>query len=111
MPAIARPGPGPGDPTPNRMPPPAEVRITDPAVIKKVAAAACSLPALPRDVMCTADIGPSFELHFTDSAEQKTDLVVQSFSCRALIGLGPQRQSKPLWDVMAAAGLPAPKAN
>ncbi|MFG1644896.1 hypothetical protein ACGFMK_31820 [Amycolatopsis sp. NPDC049252] len=88
---------------------PAETRTTDAAAIKKIAAAACSLPTPPPDIACTLELGPSYELRFLDTQGRTTTLTAASFGCQFVEGLGSHRyNAKPLWDALAAAGLPAP---
>jgi hypothetical protein len=88
---------------------PAETRTTDAAAIKKIAAAACSLPTPPPDIACTLELGPSYELRFLDTQGRTTTLTAAGFSCQFVEGLGPRRyDARPLWDALAAAGLPAP---
>jgi hypothetical protein len=87
---------------------PEETRTTDTAAIKKIAAAACSLPTPPEDIACTAEMGPAFELRFLDAQGRTTTLTAAGFGCQFVEGLGPRRyQAKPLWEALAAAGLPA----
>lgn len=90
-------------------PQPAGTRTTDAAVIKKVAAAACSLPTPPEDIACTLELGPSYELRFADTQGHTTTLLAAAFGCQFVEGLGPRRyDAKPLWEALAAAGLPSP---
>ncbi|MDQ7803029.1 hypothetical protein Q5425_04765 [Amycolatopsis sp. A133] len=95
---------------PGRTPaPPDEHRTTDPAAIRKIAAAACSLPTPPGDVACTLDLGPGFELRFVDVQGRTTTLTAAGYGCQFVEGLGARRyRAKPLWDALTAAGLPAP---
>jgi hypothetical protein len=89
--------------------PPGETRTTDAATIKKIAAAACSLPTPPPDLACTLELGPSYELRFVDTQGRTTTLTAASFGCQFVEGLGSRRyDAKPLWEALAAAGLPAP---
>ncbi|WIY00813.1 hypothetical protein QRX60_43295 [Amycolatopsis mongoliensis] len=89
---------------------PAETRTTDAAAIKKIAAAACSLPTPPPDIACTLELGPSYELRFLDTQGRTTTLTAASFGCQFVEGLGSRRyDAKPLWEALAAAGLPAPR--
>jgi hypothetical protein len=89
--------------------PPGETRTTDAATIKKIAAAACSLPTPPQDLACTLELGPSYELRFVDTQGRTTTVTAASFGCQFVEGLGSRRyDAKPLWDALAAAGLPAP---
>ncbi|MGW5747177.1 hypothetical protein [Amycolatopsis sp. NPDC003861] len=98
--------PGPADGTRG------EDRSTDAAAIKKVAAAACDLPEAPSDPVCTADLGPSYRLRFADTQNRTTTLTAAAFGCRFVEGLGTKRvDARPLWDALAAAGLPAPRAR
>ncbi|MFJ7217910.1 hypothetical protein [Amycolatopsis sp. NPDC098790] len=84
-------------------------RTTDADAIKKVAAAACSLPAPPRDVACTLELGPTYELRFVDAGGRTTTLTAESYGCQFVEGLGSRRfDARPLWDALIAAGLPAP---
>lgn len=95
--------PSAADRTPN------ETRTTDAAAIKKIAAAACALPSPPRDVACTLELGPSYELRFLDAQGRTTTLTVEGYGCQFVEGLGSRRfDAKPLWEAMSAAGLPAP---
>ena len=88
---------------------PGETRTTDAAVIKKIAAAACSLPTPPRELACTLELGPSYELRFLDAQGRTTTVTAAGFGCQFVEGLGPRRyDAKPLWEALAAAGLPAP---
>jgi hypothetical protein len=88
---------------------PAETRTTDAAAIKKIAAAACSLPTPPPDIACTLELGPSYELRFLDTQGRTTTVTAAGFGCQFVEGLGPSRyDAKPLWDALAAAGLPEP---
>lgn len=88
-------------------PPMDEASTSDPAVIKNVAAVACALPQPPADIICTADLGPSFELHFTARNEATAIVRVQTFGCEYVSGLGPQRyRPDPLWRALAEADLP-----
>jgi hypothetical protein len=90
-------------------PTPSGSRTTDVAAIKKVADAACGLPEPPSDVLCTAEMGPSYELWFLDAQGRTTTLTAAAFSCQFVEGLGTRRyRAKPLWEALAAAGLPAP---
>ncbi|MEA5360312.1 hypothetical protein VA596_12265 [Amycolatopsis sp., V23-08] len=87
---------------------PAEARTTDAAAIKKIAAAACSLPTPPSDIACTLELGPSYELRFVDTQGRTTTVTAASFGCQFVEGLGSQRyKAKPLWEALASAGLPA----
>ncbi|UOZ04027.1 hypothetical protein [Amycolatopsis sp. WQ 127309] len=89
---------------------PAGARTTDAAAIRKIAAAACSLPAPPSDIACTLELGPSYELRFLDTQNRTTTLTAASFGCQFVEGPGLHRyDAKPLWDALAAAGLPAPQ--
>ncbi|SFW78042.1 hypothetical protein [Amycolatopsis australiensis] len=88
---------------------PGEARSTDPGAIRKVAAAACSLPAPPPDVACTAEMGPAYQLRFVDTRGRATTLDAAGFGCRFVDGLGVRRfDARPLWAALTAAGLPAP---
>jgi hypothetical protein len=88
---------------------PGETRITDAAAIKKIAAAACSLPTPPEELACTLELGPSYELRFLDTQGRTTTLTAAGFGCQFVEGLGPRRyDAKPLWEALAVAGLPAP---
>ncbi|WP_410643895.1 hypothetical protein [Amycolatopsis sp. lyj-346] len=87
---------------------PSESRTTDAAAIRKIAAAACALPEPPSDLACTADLGPSYELRFLDAQGRSTTLTAASHGCQFVEGLGTRRyDARPLWDALAAAGLPA----
>lgn len=87
-----------------------ETRTTDVAAIKKVVAAACDLPEPPSDVACTAELGPAFALRFVDTRGQTTDLTAAAYGCQFVEGLDTRRyDARPLWDALAAAGLPAPR--
>ncbi|WP_235191164.1 hypothetical protein [Amycolatopsis rifamycinica] len=89
---------------------PAGSRTTDVAAIRKIADVACGLPEPPSDVACTADMGPSFELVFVDAQGRTTTLTAHDYGCRFVEGLGtPRFDGTPLWDALAAAGLPAPR--
>ncbi|MFI5589432.1 hypothetical protein ACIA5G_30570 [Amycolatopsis sp. NPDC051758] len=91
------------------MHPPGETRTTDAATIKKIAAAACSLPTPPQDLACTLELGPSYELRFLDTQGRTTTVTAAGFGCQFVEGLGSRRyDAKPLWEALAAAGLPAP---
>lgn len=84
-----------------------DTSTTDTAAIRKVVAAACALPPLPKDIACTLELGPSFELRFTDARGSTSVLTVATFGCQVVDGLAAQRyQPKPLWDAVAAARLP-----
>jgi hypothetical protein len=86
-----------------------EGRTTDVDGIKKIAAATCSLPALSKNAACVADLGPSYELRFTDTANRTTLLSAAAFGCGTVDGLSAQRRATgSLWEAMASAGLPAP---
>lgn len=88
---------------------PAEARTTDTAAIKKIAAAACSLPTPGADMACTLELGPGYELRFVDTRGGTTTVTAAGFGCQFVEGLGARRyDAKPLWDALAAAGLPAP---
>ncbi|MDX3189599.1 hypothetical protein PV458_14435 [Streptomyces sp. MN03-5084-2B] len=83
-------------------------RTTDAATIRKIAAAACALPEPPSDLLCTAEMGPSQELWFIDAQGRTTALAAAGFSCQFVEGLGTRRyRAKPLWEALAAAGLPS----
>ncbi|WP_410592936.1 hypothetical protein [Amycolatopsis sp. lyj-23] len=89
-----------------------ETRSTDAAAIKKVAAAACDLPEPPPDPVCTAELGPSYRLRFTDTANRTTTLTAAAYGCQFVEGLATERAgARPLWEALAAAGLPGPGAR
>jgi hypothetical protein len=94
-----------------RSAPPGEpegTRTTDAAAIKKIAAAACSLPTPPKDVACTLEMGPRYELRFVDAQGRATTLTAESYGCQFVEGPGFHRfEAKPLWEALTAAGLPA----
>ncbi|ADJ45265.1 hypothetical protein AMES_3440 [Amycolatopsis mediterranei S699] len=86
-----------------------ENRSTDAAAIKKVAAAVCGLPEPPPDVVCTAELGPSYRLRFVDTAGRTTTLTAAAYGCQFVRGLGTERvDARPLWAALTAAGLPTP---
>ncbi|HEY3463778.1 MAG TPA: hypothetical protein VGL47_01490 [Amycolatopsis sp.] len=86
-----------------------ETRTSDVAAIKKIAAAACSLPTPPDDIACTLELGPSFELRFVDTRGQATTLTAAAYGCQFVEGLDTRRfDAGPLWQALADAGLPAP---
>ncbi len=100
----AVPGPAPATDPAN------ETRTTDAAAIRKIAAAVCALPVPPRDVACTLELGPRYELRFVDTQGRTTNLSAESYGCQFVEGLATRRyDAKPLWDALAAAGLPAPR--
>lgn len=95
--------------TPEPLRPPQETSTTDVNAIKKIAAAACSLPAPPADLPCTLELGPSFELRFADTQGRTTTLTAEHYGCQFVRGLDSRRyNAKPLWEALAAAGLPSP---
>lgn len=86
-----------------------ETTTTDVVSIKKIAAAACSLPTPPKDVACTLEMGPSYELRFLDAQNRTTTLTAETYGCQFVEGLSSRRyDAKPLWEALTAAGLPAP---
>ncbi|WP_410573639.1 hypothetical protein [Amycolatopsis sp. cmx-4-61] len=86
-----------------------ESRSTDAAAIKKVAAAACGLPEPPPDPVCTAELGPSYRLRFTDTGNRTTTLTAAAYGCQFVEGLATERvDARPLWAALADAGLPGP---
>lgn len=88
---------------------PAEDRTTDVAAIRDVITAACGLPEPPSNVVCTADLGPGFELRFLDAQGRTATVTAAGYGCQFVDGLGPRRfDARPLWAALAAAGLPAP---
>lgn len=89
-------------------PPPGRTS-TDTAAILRVAQAACSLPSPPSDLQCTADLGPTFVLRFTDTGGKSAEVRAEAFSCGFVHGLDVQRHAPaPLWQALSAAGLPSP---
>lgn len=83
--------------------PPTSWQVTDPTKIKAVVTAGCGLPLLAdsQDVMCTDEMGPTFELRFDKPA---TTVTLEHYGCRFVTGLGEKRwRSGPLWDAMTAA--------
>src|SRR5262245_58950946 len=89
--------------------PAAEGSTTDSGAIKAIAAAACGLPAAPRDQICPADIGPTYELRFRSADGSAATLDAEAFGCGFVTGLDSRRTgAKTLWQAMAAAGLPTP---
>jgi len=90
--------------------PAAESRTTDAAAIGKVAAAACGLPEPPSNLACTAEMGPGYELRFLDAQGRTTTVTAAGYGCQFVDGAGPRRfDARPLWEALAAAGLPAPR--
>jgi hypothetical protein len=87
---------------------PVETRTTDAATIKKITAAACSLPTPPPELACTLELGPGYEYRFLDTRGRTTTVTAAGFGCQFVDGLGPRRyDAKPLWEALSAAGLPA----
>ncbi|MEU5266718.1 hypothetical protein [Amycolatopsis sp. NPDC021455] len=87
-----------------------ETTTKDVASIRKIAAAACSLPTPPKDVACTLEMGPRYELRFVDVQGRTTTLSAESYGCQFVEGLSSRRfDAKPLWEALTAAGLPAPR--
>ncbi|MBC6449801.1 hypothetical protein [Actinokineospora xionganensis] len=81
---------------------------TDASAIEQVTRALCELPEPPTDAQCTADLGPTFVLRFTDNTGKPTEIRAEAFSCRYVNGLDIRRQAKPsLWQALTAAGLPS----
>jgi hypothetical protein len=96
------------DPEGSTEEPPLAGTSTDGSAILRVAQAACSLPSPPSDLQCTADLGPTFVLRFTDSAGKSSELRAEAFSCRQVTGLDVRRQAQAaLWEALSAAGLPS----
>jgi hypothetical protein len=86
--------------------PPATGSTADSTAIKEIAAAACALPEPPDGILCTADMGPTYELRFT-TRDANATVRADSFGCGFVTGLGPQRYDpRPLWHALAKAGLP-----
>lgn len=96
------------DPAGSTQEPPPTQTSTDAETIRKIARAVCELPAAPSEGQCTADLGPTFVLRFTDSAGKSSEVRAEAFSCRYVNGLDVRRQAQPsLWQALSAAGLPS----
>lgn len=94
--------------TPN---PPGEVTITDPAVARGLAQAACALPVMPSGTYhCPLDHGGAVELIFAAASETFPQVVAGTSGCETVRGLGPDRwavNAPGFWTalVQAAPGL------
>ncbi len=89
---------------------PPVVKISDPAQVRAVAAAACPLPQLPRVMMtCPADLGVSYRLAFAAPGRGYPVLTAAAGGCAKLVGLDVTRQAVPgFWVLLGRAiGLPA----
>lgn len=96
------------DPAGSTQEPPPTKKTTDASAIRQVTRAVCELPEAPSDGQCTADLGPTFVLRFTDNGGKSSELRAEAFSCRYVSGLDVRRQAQPsLWQALSAAGLPS----
>ncbi len=73
---------------------PGGITIRDPAKVRAVAAALCSLPAMPKAPMpCPADLGGSYRLTFSAAGQGFPVITARSTGCRSVSGLGPARRA------------------
>jgi hypothetical protein len=86
---------------------PIQITVTDPARVRAVARALCSLPDMPRGLLhCPALLlGTAYTLHFTAGGRPLPLVTINSTGCEAVTGVGPVRRaiSPGFWRVLAEA--------
>ena len=95
--------------------PPLDRTITDPQNISRLAADIRSLPILPSDEHCPADLGTLYTLTFVQASEPWS-AVIHAQGCEAVqLNTGETLwavKSPALWDDLAAAlGIPSSEVN
>ena len=86
---------------------PGGLTVTDPHVVRTVAATLCALPRMPRGpVACPAILGGSYRFWFAAAKRAFPPITVQATGCRIVTGLGhPQRRvvSEEAWVKLTSA--------
>jgi hypothetical protein len=81
---------------------PRGVTVRDPAKVRAVAAALCSLPAMPSGPMhCPADLGGGYRLAFSAVGQSFPPVMARATGCRPVSGLGPvRRATEAFWALL-----------
>jgi hypothetical protein len=91
---------------------PATVSVTDVAQVRLVAKALLELPAMPKGILCTIDLGIVYRLTFSGGGQNIPPVSIRATGCQQVTGLGATRwlaTSPGFWHTLGLAmGLAKP---